>query len=211
MFTAFQEALRLSDQKHAMLTSDVHDQLANFEFLTNSLSKRPTRIAEVVPTKPTHVGACNAAVVGMGGVWIPPLPTSTNQHCATPPLVWREPFPEHLQRRLVTWENPTGTINNSDLELAGVIALQDILAQVTSVRKLTLATLSDNTLAVYWKKRGSIFKSSPAAYLLRLFALHRRPYRYLTKISHIPGDTNGMADTAFLNYFNIIYPQVKSW
>jgi len=50
MFIALQEALRLSDQKRVKLTSAVHDQLADFEFLTSSLSERPTRITEVVLT-----------------------------------------------------------------------------------------------------------------------------------------------------------------
>jgi len=42
MFTALQEALHLIDQKRIKLTSAVHDQLADFEFMTDSLGERPT-------------------------------------------------------------------------------------------------------------------------------------------------------------------------
>jgi hypothetical protein len=46
MFSHLQEALRLHDKSRVKLTQAVHDQLADFEFFTRSLSERPTRIAE---------------------------------------------------------------------------------------------------------------------------------------------------------------------
>jgi hypothetical protein len=215
MFSHLQEALRINDKSRVKLTQAVHDQLADFEFLTRSLGARPTRIAEIVPPEPTHVGACDAARPGMGGVWVPPRSSSDK------PIVWREPFPSHIQADLVSFENPKGSITNSDLELAGVLCHQDVLAEVTDCRELTLATLCDNTPAVAWIKRGSVSNNSSAAYLLRLFALHRRHHRYLTEVSHIPGVLNTMADdasrlwhlsdTAFLAYFNETYPQPESW
>jgi hypothetical protein len=218
MFSHLQEALRLHDKSRVKLTQAVHDQLADFEFLTRSLRDRPTRIAEIVPTEPTHVGACDAARSGMGGVWVPPpQPTSAT----TPPLVWREPFPLHIQADLVSFAHPTGSLTNSDLELAGVLCHQDVLAEVADCRERTLATLCDNTPAVAWIKKGSVSNNSSAAYLLRLLALHQRHHRYLTEVSHIPGVLNSMADdasrlwhlsdSAFLSYFNKTYPQPQSW
>jgi hypothetical protein len=222
MFSHLQEALRVNDKSRVKLTQAVHDQLADFEFLTRSLSERPTRIAEIVPTEPTHVGACDAALTGMGGVWIPPsrsLPSSGG--VPPPPLVWREPFPQCIQDDLVSFANPNGSITNSDLELAGILCHQDVLAEHADCRELTLATLCDNTPAVAWIKRGSVSNNSSAAYLLRLLALHQRHHRYLTEVSHIPGVMNSMADdasrlwhlsdSAFLSYFNATYPQPQSW
>jgi hypothetical protein len=222
MFSHLQEALRLNDKSRVKLTQAVHDQLADFEFLTHSLSDRPTRIAEVVPTEPTHVGASDAARPGMGGVWVPPIQSSpTLSPEAMPPLVWRQPFPDHIQASLVSFANPKGSITNSDLELAGVLCHQDIIAHHADCRERTLATLCDNTPAVAWLKKGSVSNNSSAAYLLRVLALHQRHHRYLTEVSHIPGVLNTMADdasrlwhlsdSAFLSYFNKTYPQQQSW
>jgi hypothetical protein len=115
VFSHLQESLRLNDNSRVKLTQAVDDQLADFEFLTRSLSERPTRIAEIVPTEPTHVGACDAARPGMGGVWVPPLQSSSSLPSeTTPPIVWREPFPHHIQSSLVSFANPTDSITNSD-------------------------------------------------------------------------------------------------
>jgi hypothetical protein len=122
-------------------------------------------------------------VPGMGGVWVPDLPSRRvpSSGPRPPPLVWRD---------LVSFDNPSGSITNSDLELAEVLCHQDDCCE------LTLATLCDNTPAVAWIKRGSVSNNSSAAYLLRLFALHCRHHRYLTEVSHIPGVLNTMADGA---------------
>ena len=68
MFSHLQNALRHSDKSRVKLTQDVHDQLADFEYLTTNLGQRPTRIAEVVPATPSHIGSCDAARGGMGCV-----------------------------------------------------------------------------------------------------------------------------------------------
>ena len=48
------------------------------------------------------------------------------------------------------FSNPKGTVTNSNLELAGSIARQDILAQEYDVRKKTNHNLINNTPTVYW-------------------------------------------------------------
>jgi hypothetical protein len=222
LFSHLQGAIRQSAQKRVRLTTLVHHQLADFKFLADDLGRRPTRIAEIVPTDATHVGASDASRGGMGGVWLPPpmaqrLPGVTYP----PPLVWREAFPKAVQLDLVSFENPLGSISNSDLELAGNLCHQDVLVNATPCDELTLASLSDNTPAVAWMKRGSISGDGPAAYLLRLAALHRRHYRYLLEISHIPGLANAMADdssrlwelsnAALIAHFNTQYPQEEPW
>ena len=69
------------------------------------------------------------------------------------PMMWREPFPSHTRNQLVSYDNPKGTITNSDLESAATIAHHDILAQAASVVEKTIHTLSDNT--VHWQTKGS--------------------------------------------------------
>lgn len=212
MFTQLQLALRHSDSTRVKLTAAVHDQLADFERLACDLGNRPTRIAEIVPSAPTYVGACDAARTGMGGVWFGP---------GLQPILWRHPFPSHIQAQLVSSDNLAGTITNSDLELAGILCHNDVLVHATDCSELTIATLCDNTPAVAWTHRASISSDSAAGYLLRLSALHRRHFRYLSDTSHIPGTENAMADDAsrlwnltdsqLLAHFDSHYPQPVPW
>ena len=125
----------------------------------------------------------------MGGVWLSPDPTF-------PPLLWRSEFPTKIQAALISDINPKGTITNSDLELAGQIAEQDILVQQRDCRERTLTTLTDNIPTRSWQRKGSTTTLGPAAYLLRLHALHQRHYRYLGLSDYIAGTANVMADDA---------------
>jgi hypothetical protein len=71
------------------------------------------------------------------------------------PIMWRKPFPSHIQATLVSWDKSTGTITNSDLELAATIAQQDVLVNTFDLRERTIHTGSDNIPAVYWQRKGS--------------------------------------------------------
>jgi hypothetical protein len=67
----------------------VQAQLDDFEALAADLHLRPTRLAEIVPDIPSGIGAVDAAKEpGMGGVWFVD---------GAPPLLWRAPFPPHIQ------------------------------------------------------------------------------------------------------------------
>ena len=184
--------------------------------MATDLASRPTRIAEVVPSTPTHRGCCDAAKSGMGGVWFP-SPTSKQQH----PIVWRTPFPPAIQHQLVSDSNPQGTITNSDLELAGTIAHAAVLTSQHDVRKQTIAIFSDNTPAVAWGCKASVTTQGPASYLLRTASLHQRQHRYLAQHFYIPGPANHLADIAsrrfdlsdaqLLSHLNCISPHSQSW
>jgi hypothetical protein len=77
-----------------------------------------------VPDHPLAVGPHDASGLGMGGVW---LPSVTNSNLE--PSLWRAKFPPKIVTKLVTFDNPSGLINNSQLELAGSIAHNDALQQ----------------------------------------------------------------------------------
>ena len=95
---------------------------------------------------------------------------------------------------MCSFSNPTGTITNSDLELAGSIPHNDILAQAADVREKTTHNSYDNIAAVFWQQKGATTTLGPAAFLLRLQALHQRYYRYVPLRDYIPGPINVMAD-----------------
>ena len=216
LFSLLQEGLRHSDKYRIRITPQMHDMLADFEHLTQSLATRPTEIAELVPDHPVTVGTHDASGTGMGGVWLP-----STTHSNIPPLLWRAQFPAHIQARLVSTDNPTGDINNSHLELAGLLAQQDIIAQHVNLHGRTIVPLGDNIPRVVWHHKHSTTTTGPAAYLLRLNSIHQRHYRYVSKPAYIPGPANVMADdcsrrwdlsdSQLLAYFNSVYPQAQPW
>jgi hypothetical protein len=128
LFSALQAALSHGDGRRVRLNQHIYDTAADFEYLLRTLATRSTRLPELVPTWPTHVGASDACQIGMGGVWLP-----VDGHTAS--IVWRERFEPRISRALVTLDNPSGTLSISDLELAGMIAHKDVLAQASDVRE----------------------------------------------------------------------------
>jgi hypothetical protein len=221
--TAFQQPL--DHGRRLRLSTTIHDFLDDFRWLAAELSSRPTRIAETLPTTASAIGSCDAAGTGMGGVLFLPARAGTpGVTCAGThyrSVLWRQPFPGPIQASLQSDKNPHGTITNSDLELAGTIAQHDVLAHLADIRERTVHNLHDNTPAVFWQRKGSTTTSGPAAYLLRLQAVHQRFHRYVPRHDYIPGKANAMADdcsrrwdlsdAALLTYFNATYPQVASW
>ena len=95
----------------------------------------------------------------MGGVWF-------GNNTTDQPTLWRQAFPQEIITTLVTCENPQGTISNSDLELAGHVAHNDMLTNLASLDSVTMSSDTNNTLAVYWMKKGSTSTSIPVTYLL---------------------------------------------
>ena len=216
LFSTLQTALQFTEAHRIRVTPEMHDQLADFELLANDLGRRPTAIAELVPDHPVAIGPHDASGRGMGGAWLP-----ATTHSNLSPLLWRAQFPESIQRDLVSDSNPTGSINNSQLELAGNIAHQDVLAQHVDCSGRTIVPLGDNIAQVSWQHKGSVTTTGPTAYLLRLNSLHQRHFRYLAKPDYIPGPLNLMADdlsrlwelsdSQLLSYFNLRYPQDQPW
>ena len=134
--------------------------LEDFCSLTRNITSRPTQIAELIPGFiPATLGVCNAAGEGMSGI-----------HFISDVLS-RHKFPLWVQRDLVSFDNPDGSINNSDLELAGSIAHNDVLAQHADARERTIHNSYDNMATVFWQHKGLTTMTGPAACLLcsRLF------------------------------------------
>jgi hypothetical protein len=90
--------------------------------LTQDLGERPTHIGKLVDTLPVAYGTANACGIGMGCTRLSPNPEYIL-------LLWCAQLPPKIQHLLDTWENHTGTISNSELELATKIAEQDVLVQ----------------------------------------------------------------------------------
>ena len=93
----------------------------------------------------------------------------------------------------MSFSNPDGTINNSDLELVGLVAHSDILAMDAKVEERTIRNIYDNTTTVFWQRKGAVTTTGPLAYLLRLQALHRRQFCHVPKHDSILDQSNAMA------------------
>ena len=121
---------------------------------------------ELVPLRPTVGGYHDASGYMCGGVVLPgptatpitlppqpsaerPSPNPTGVH----PIVWRMPFPKDIVESLVSWTNPQGTVNNSELELAGGVVHSDCVAQCFVVKERTTLERTDNTAGLWWKRR----------------------------------------------------------
>jgi hypothetical protein len=114
----------------------------------------------------------------------------------TLPLLWWTPCPQALQERLVSHDNPTGDVTNSEFELAASVSQLDDLAQRVDIREHTVHNLSDNSTTVAWQRKGASSTVGPVAYLLRLRALRQRHHRYIPLHDFIPGTINLMSDRA---------------
>ena len=218
LFSQLQVALQRKANHRVRIHKEARACLQDLYALARDLAQRPTRMDEIVPTHPLYAGCCDAALAGMGGVWLPSTDPYYPQH---PPYVWRAPFPPQVQRELVSTTNPSGTISNSDLELAGAIAHAGALAHHRDIRECTVAIFSDNTPADVWGTKASVTTMGPAAYLLRTASLHQRRHRYLLQRTYIPGPANVLADIAsrrfdlsddaLLRHLTTLAPHSQNW
>ena len=212
LFSALQWAQNKANGNRIRVNKFVRDSLDAFCRLATSLCHRPTRLAEIVPQEPTLLGATDAAKPGMGGVYFDASGLA---------YVWRLPFGDLIQRRLVSADNPNGDVTNSDLEHAALLAQVDTMAQTHDVRYATLENFSDNTPAVSRVRKGAVSTAGAAASLCRYASDHQRLYRYCHVAHFLPGDANSMADdasrlqgltdSAFLSHFSQRYPQPQGW
>mgnify|MGYP002809560502 CR=1 FL=1 len=217
LFSLLQETLRHEERQRIRITPHMHAFLDDLRWIVQDLHSRPTRLRELVDTPVAAIGASDAAAAGMGGILFAHDHPSGTLH----PILWRAPFPPAISHDVVSSANPTGSVTNSDLELAGTIAHHDVLVHSIDCRERTIHTLTDNTPALAWQQKGSTTTTGVPAYLLRLQALHQRHYRYLPRLAHIKGEHNVMADDcsrrwhlsdrSLLTHFSRHYPQSEPW
>ncbi|KAL3793071.1 hypothetical protein HJC23_003079 [Cyclotella cryptica] len=181
-------------------------------FLLNSVS-HPTKCRSLMGGWPHIVGVTDASKHGVGGVII-------GENMALPPTVFRYEWPEEIQNDLCSETNPTGSLTNSDLELAALLLLFLVIEAVAGdLQDKHVALYSDNSPSVHWVQRLAV-RSSEAA---------MQKASPLTTL-HIAGQSNAMtdvpsrsfgseakwhcsSDTAFLTLYNSLFPlpNQNSW
>jgi hypothetical protein len=146
LFSALQEALqhKTTCGSGVRLTRHTRAFLEDFRWLSNDVTSRPTTISETVPdVNPSTRGAADASKKGMGGVHFVPT-----RDVSVLPLLWWASWPLSVQNRLVSHDNQSGDVNNSELELTASVAQLDVLAQNIIIREHTVHILSDNAATV---------------------------------------------------------------
>ena len=59
------------------------------------------------------------------------------------------PFPKNIVESLVSWKNPQGTVNNSELELAGGVVHSDCVDQCFVVKEWTTLSRTNKTTGLW--------------------------------------------------------------
>jgi hypothetical protein len=113
-----------------------------------------------------------------------------------PPTVFWLQWPTAISKVLVSFDNPARKINNSDLEMAGLLFLWlcvEAIAQDLAHKHIAL--FSENLPTVSWVNRMALRKSQITAQLIRALALclNIKQTCPLTMV-HIPGMENSLTD-----------------
>jgi hypothetical protein len=169
----------------------VRNALRDAIALTLEAAKRPTHVREIVAAATGAVGNCDASAFGAGGVWY-------GGSDLEQPIVWRVVFPTDIQQNVVSDDNPTGTITNSDLELAAILLHHLVLEQAMGMRHMKTVTFSDNTPAVAWVYKMHSKAESDISYnLLRGIAMRQRTTEsVMPEVRHMEQQFNVPADIA---------------
>ena len=194
LFSHMQHAMSSKLKGRVALNKGVHGALEDFRWMLKDIESRQTRIAELVPLLPSAEGHHDASGLGAGGVWFPSEHLVAREGFENKPIVWRIKWPQYIIDRLVTSENPDGTISNSDLELAGGLLHLEALSQTFDIRERTVLSKTDNLNTLFWQRKGSATTEKVPAHLLRMFGIHQRFHRYVPRHDYLAGPSNPIAD-----------------
>jgi hypothetical protein len=186
-FSIFQNALTHRHQRRITITSLLCHALRDWTELLIQLS-HPMPLHAVVPWPPAIIAGCDASIMGVGGwLWDPAHPTTV--------YLWQYPFSPHITRHLISTENPSRSINNRKLELAGIILTAHLASVLSPHKHPMIWCASDNQAAVAWSNNGSTSTTSPSAFLLHLLGQLSQWNTFTLQSSYVSGSSNMLADS----------------
>ena len=163
LFTPINRALRGTPQTISLSASgEVRAALLDLRQMVTTLAARPTHVKEILPAlDPDYIGYCDASAYGAGGVWF-------SGQCPLPETVWQLQWPRDITAAVISESNPTGTLTNSDLEMAAVVLQLNVLEPLVPLLHHKLMQIhSNNTPSVAWlTKMGKTTANSDAAHRL---------------------------------------------
>jgi hypothetical protein len=217
LFCILQQGLLKAKHRRFRLTALIRAALLDWITLLHTLHDHPVPIAALVPHAPHYCAAVDASGNGMGGFWVPTTLTTDIQ-----PYAWRHPFSTHIKSRLVSYSNPTGDLNNSELELAALLVGHQTQQHFTPPIPFTATLMAtDNMPAHAWVTKGSPTSDATPAFLLRQLAYECRASNAVVTTVFVPGTSNTIADflsrswnlsdDAVLRHLNRNYPTQPPW
>ena len=139
----------------------IHDIRA----ILRASTEKPMHCKDLVADWPDYIGIVDASSHGAAGVILGEL-------SALPPTVFCLQWPTDISADLVSFSNPKGRINNSDLEMAGLLLLWLCLEGITpDLAHKHIALFSDNSPTISWVTKMASRKTRVAAQLVRALAL----------------------------------------
>jgi hypothetical protein len=216
LFTVLQNVLRTTARR-MRISALAKRSLQDWQQMLTSITHHPVPIASLVPHTPHYLGATDASGEGLGGWWCPSFLSPD-----TPPCAWRQQLHPEAKRSLLTATNPTGTLNNNELELqAAVLGYATLLQNTPAQPHRTVVQGTDNTAAHSWTNKGSTTSSLVPASILRVLADESRRFHSRLSTVYLPGETNTIADllsrsfhlsdTALLDHLNTMAPHQPPW
>ena len=116
----------------------------------------PTRISELVPLLASAERHHVASGLEAGGVLFSADHLVPREGFENQPVVWQLKWPQHIIDCLVTSANPSGTISDSDLELAGGLLHLEALPQTFNIRERTVLSKTDNLNTLFCSGRAAL-------------------------------------------------------
>jgi hypothetical protein len=221
LFTPVNRALRGHPSTISLSASgEVQAALLDLRQLVTTLAARPTHVRKILPVQdPDYIRYCDASAFGAF------LFSGTSP---VPETVWRLQWPPDITAAVVSESNPTGTLTNSDLQMAAVVLHLNVLEPlVPLMHHKSMQIHSDNTPSVAWlTKMATKAANSDAAHrLVRGLALRQRMLHSApVSITHVADADNNLADialqattqldddNAFLMHFDNLFPlQERFW
>ena len=199
-----------------ILTESIYVSLKEWLHMIKLIGAKPVECKRLVLHPAAYQGFVDASHWGVGGVWF-------GRSRPLPPIVWFLEWPSHLIENFLTDNNPSGSINISELELAGVLLHWLVLEAAISQEDLRFASVAiwcDNLPAVAWLYKMRSSSSLVSANLVRALAvrIHMNESAKLAG-EHLSGKFNVMADTTlrrhptntedFLSFFSSKFPPPK--
>ncbi len=164
--------------------------LQDWSHLLHVAHRQPTPCSNLIPAQPDYIGYCDASKLGAGGVWF-------GANWNLPPIVWHIQFPHAIQMQLISQKNPSGSITNSDLKMAGLLMHWLVLENIANLEHAHVASGCNNTPTVARTSRLLASKAKTAAHLIRALALRILACQTSPLAAfHIAGAMNRMADLA---------------
>jgi hypothetical protein len=107
----------------------------------------PTRCRELVAGWPDYIGIADVSEHGAGGVVLGEISACT-------PVVFCWEWPDDIKQDIISLNNPTGRLTNSDLEMAGLVILWLVIECICdNLREKRVTLLSNNLPTISWVTR----------------------------------------------------------